>query len=105
MKKMFVTLLAATAMAGLGLQGTATAAPTGWPEGCKSWKVPESNGIAAACSDGNGGRWKASAKCAPWNGDPVIQHDAVAWSSSNTSFAFCPPFTSVVSGSFWTRSY
>ncbi|MEV6952960.1 hypothetical protein [Streptomyces sp. NPDC051183] len=105
MKKAFVTLLAATAMAGLGLQGTATASPTGWPEDCQSFRAPAGNGWTAICHNGNGGRWKASAKCAPWNGSPVIQHDAVAWNSSGYSVAYCPPMTDVVGGSFWTRSY
>ncbi len=105
MKKTFVTLLAATAMAGLGLQGTATAAPTGWPEGCTSWSVPDTNGRAASCSSGNGGRWRAIANCAPWSGAPIIQVDAVAWTSKGTSFAFCPPMTSITGGSYWSRSY
>jgi hypothetical protein len=37
MKKVCATLFAATVMAALGLQGSATAAPagaTGWPTGC-----------------------------------------------------------------------
>lgn len=104
MKKAAATLFAAAVMAGLALQGTANAAPAGWPEGCASWKVPESNGIAASCSSGNGGRWKANAECQPWNGDPAISVSATSWSTS-TSFAFCPPYTTVKSGSFWTRSY
>ncbi|MFF3859389.1 hypothetical protein [Streptomyces sp. NPDC002209] len=105
MKKAFVALLAATAMAGIGLQGTATAAATGWPEGCTSFKASDGNGWAAYCDSGNGGRWKATAKCAPWSGDAIIERDSGSWSSNNLSFAFCPPMTTVVGGSFWTRSY
>lgn len=104
MKRTFVAL-AAVAMACVGLQGTATAAPAGWPDGCSSWTVPESNGRAASCSSSNGGRWKAVAKCQPYNGDPVIEWDSNSWSGSGISFAFCPPMTYVIGGAFWTRSY
>lgn len=105
MKKTFATMFAATAMVGLGLQGTANAAATGWPTECTSFRAPAGNGWTATCENSNGGRFKASAKCAPWNGDPVFQHDAVAWNSSGYSVSFCPPMSSVVGGSFWTRSY
>ncbi|MEU6208572.1 MULTISPECIES: hypothetical protein [unclassified Streptomyces] len=105
MKKALTVLVAATAMAGLGIQGTANAAPTGWPEGCWTWTVPETNGRAANCSSPNGGSWRASATCQPYDGAPAITWDATSWTKSGMSMAFCPPLTYVTGGTFWTRSY
>lgn len=106
MKKVLVSL-AAAAMLGVGMQGTATAAPTGWPEGCVSHRLKgsDTNGWMAMCDTPNGGRWKASAKCVPWGGGPVVLHDAVAWASNGYSIAYCPPLTQVAGGSYWSRSY
>lgn len=105
MKKVYSAVLAGAAMAFLGLQGVATAAPTGWPEGCYSFRSPLGGGWVAQCDNSNGGHYKATVTCERWGGGPDVTHDAVAWTSSGPSFAACPPNTSVKSGSFWSRSY
>lgn len=104
MKKVYTALLAGAAMAVLGLQGTATAAPMGWPEGCSSLRTP-GGGWMATCEHPNGGRFKATITCERWDGKGLVEHDAADWSTSGYSFAFCPPNTSVKTGSVWTRSY
>jgi hypothetical protein len=102
MKKLCATLVAAMVMAVVGLQGAATAAPTAWPTGCSNERYD--NGWMAHCKHVNGGHFKASVTCVPWNGGPLVTRDA-GWSSGNPSYVFCPPQTSVKSGGIWTRSY
>ncbi|MGW2668532.1 hypothetical protein ACWC5F_10730 [Streptomyces sp. NPDC001272] len=104
MKKLSAVLLSAVAVAGLGLQGTATAAATDWPTGCVDFKSPVGNGWAAKCSSSNGGHYKATAICERWDGG-LINVDAVAWNTSNYSYASCPPGTNIKSGGFISRSY
>lgn len=102
MRKLCTVLLAAMAVAVLGLQGTATAAPAGWPTGCEDAKYD--NGWYAACRQANGGRWKASVTCVPLHGGPDVTRDG-AWVTSGMSLVFCPPLTVVKTGGVWTRSY
>ncbi|GGS01789.1 hypothetical protein Snoj_05860 [Streptomyces nojiriensis] len=105
MKKVYTALLAGAALAFLGLQGAATAAPMGWPEGCSSFQSPLGGGWVATCEHPNGGHFKATVKCERWDGKGFVNHDAADWASSGFSAAFCPPNTSVKGGSVWTRSY
>ncbi|WP_404959150.1 hypothetical protein [Streptomyces sp. 147326] len=105
MKKLYTALLAGTAMAFIGLQGVATAAPTGWPDGCSNFRAPVGGGWVATCSNSNGGHFKATVICQAWDGGGLINVDAVGWSSGNPSFVSCPPHTSVKSGGILTRSY
>ncbi|NXY95690.1 hypothetical protein HYE82_15085 [Streptomyces sp. BR123] len=106
MKKLYAALLAGTAMAFIGLQGVATAAPTGWPTGCYNHKSPLGGGWLAVCSDSNGGHYRATVICERWDGGGLIDIESVAWKNDGTpSFAACPPRTSVKSGGIVTRSH
>ncbi|MGW0609684.1 hypothetical protein [Streptomyces sp. NPDC002788] len=122
MKKTYSTLLAATGMAAcltLGLQGTATAAPAspaghkmasedvsimGWPEGCTNGKY--GNGWYARCTKPNGGSFKASVTCKPYDGGAPFDRWAGHWETSagGLSVVNCPPMSNVVTGGFVTRS-
>lgn len=110
MKKLAV-LMAATGMAFIGVQGTANAAPApsggtsvmAWPTGCLAQKMGNSAG--AHCTNGNGGSWRAGATCAPLDGGPLITRDAASWVKSGWSFVACPPLTTLIDVSYWSRSY
>jgi hypothetical protein len=109
MKKVCATLFAATVMAALGLQGSATAAPagaTGWPTGCaySKYTAGGANGWQAACDKSNGGHYKATVTCLPWDGGKAIVRDSAGWKSSGPSFAFCPPSSDVKSGGIITKA-
>ncbi|MEV4191255.1 hypothetical protein [Streptomyces toxytricini] len=106
MRKTYTALLVGTAMAFVGLQGVATAAPTGWPTGCTNYQSPLGNGWLARCSNSNGGHYKANAICQAWDGGALISVDSAAWKGNGEpSYASCPPHTSVKSGGIVTRSY
>ncbi|GAB2901974.1 hypothetical protein GCM10027074_78600 [Streptomyces deserti] len=108
MKKMNSALLAAVGMAAcftLGVQGTANAAtvsPTAHPTGCTSGK--HDNGWSAKCSKSNGGHYKASVTCFPFDGGDRVVRWASHWRSSGTSYVSCPPLTQVESGGFVTKA-
>ncbi|MEV8413124.1 hypothetical protein AB0P45_05830 [Streptomyces niveus] len=106
MKKVTAVLFAASVLASVGLQGMATAAPTGataWPTGCSNQRYNE--GWTATCSNSNGGSYKATVTCAPYNGGPDVVRDNPNWIKSGRSIVFCPPATTVQFGGIWTRSY
>ncbi|WP_159394807.1 hypothetical protein [Streptomyces sp. H-KF8] len=105
MKKSYSTLLAAMGIAAcftLGLQGTANAAPTAWPTGCSNGKFD--NGWEARCSNSNGGSYKATVLCKPFDGGDLVVRDAGVWKTSGISYVSCPPLTGVNSGGIITRS-
>lgn len=106
MKKRYTALLAGAAMALLGLQGPATAAPTGWPAGCTNHRSSMGGGWSATCSHSNGGHHKAAVICTRDDGGPDVTVHAVKWKDRGApSFIACPPLTSVKSGGIITRSY
>ncbi|MFH9798339.1 hypothetical protein [Streptomyces virginiae] len=106
MKKLYAALLTGTAMAFMGLQGAATAAPQGWPTDCVHYKSPLGNGWLAQCGNSNGGHYRATATCQTWDGGDLISIESVAWKNNgDPSYASCPPHTSVKSGGISTRSY
>ncbi|MFF4424306.1 hypothetical protein ACFY04_26595 [Streptomyces sp. NPDC001549] len=106
MKKRYTALLAGAAMALLGLQGAATAAPTGWPTGCTNHKSWTGGGWLATCSHSNGGHYKAAVICTRDDGGPDVTVHSVTWKDDGDfSFIACPPLTSVKGGGIITRSY
>ncbi|MFJ9588678.1 hypothetical protein [Streptomyces acidicola] len=115
MKKLSVTLFAATAIATLGLSGTAMAASSGdvstmgWPTGCTNGKfdgpLGAKDGWQATCSNSNGGRYKALIICTPILGGNKITLEAPVWTTSGKSIVYCPPYTVRSSGGIMERSY
>lgn len=120
MKRMFYTLLATLAMAAsvvVGVHGTASAAPlpaTGhaavsedvsiqaWPTGCTYEK--SENGARAKCTNANGGHYKASVNCRPWDGGAIFSRDAAVWISSGWSWVGCPSRSDYASAGIWTKA-
>jgi hypothetical protein len=62
------------------------------------------NGWQAACDKSNGGHYKATVTCLPWDGGKAIVRDSAGWKSSGPSFAFCPPSSDVKSGGILTKA-
>ncbi len=105
MKKRYVALLAAAAMAPLGFQGMATATPMGWPTGCTDYPSSTGEGWLAKCGDSKGGHYKAAVICTRSDGAGDVTVHSVVWKDKGEpSFIACPPFTSVKSGGIITRS-
>ncbi|WP_143675741.1 MULTISPECIES: hypothetical protein [Streptomyces] len=117
MKKLSSTLLAATGMAAcftLGLAGAANAAPAeyapasdgvsvmGAPSGCSYGGYP--GGWQAECDKSNGGHYKATVTCRPWNGGGLVIRNAPVWRASGISIVYCPPSSSVVEGGIITKT-
>lgn len=123
---LYTALAAITMMVGLtfGLQSAASAAPAnvaefvvaqanyeaasedvsvkGWPTGCYYQK--HGNGALASCSNSNGGSYKASVICTPYDGGDLIVRDATVWKTSGPSIVNCPPLSSFYSAGINKRS-
>ncbi|OKI62543.1 hypothetical protein [Streptomyces sp. MJM1172] len=115
MKKLSTALFLA-AIAAFGLQGTAVAAEAGsqgasgnvsvksWPTGCTDGKYSKSLGgytalgWQATCTKANGGHYKATIICEPFDGGPKFTRDAPVWKTSGKSVVFCPEFSHRVVG-------
>lgn len=120
MKKPFYILSAALVMGAsvtLGVHGAANAADKSpaahemasggesikaWPTGCHYG--PHDNGAEAQCSHSNGGSYKASVNCLPYDGGNMVVRDASAWKTSGLSYVFCPPLTTFSSAGIITRA-
>ncbi|MFI6703773.1 hypothetical protein ACIBJC_33375 [Streptomyces sp. NPDC050509] len=103
-----LTVIGMTACLTLGLQGAANAAPTSGDVSIKAHPTGCSNGVheqgwSAICSKNNGGQYRASVRCLPFDGGRIVERDATVWKSSGLSIVYCPPLTTVVSGGFWTK--
>ncbi|MYS89851.1 MULTISPECIES: hypothetical protein [Streptomyces] len=120
MKKLSAALFAAAAMTAFGLQSTATAAEAGsqgnvsvkgWPTGCTNGKYAKglggytALGWQAQCKKSNGGHYKATIICRPFDGGDDIYRDAPVWKSSGKSIVFCPEASIRVEGGIKERSY
>ena len=120
MKKAFYSLLAALAMTAavtLGVHAPAGATPLqstsyemvaedvsamGWPTQC--YYLQHNNGAKAECDKSNGGSYKASVNCIPFDGGGMISRDAGVWRTDGISFVSCPPRTAFHSAGIWTRA-
>ncbi|WP_158820894.1 MULTISPECIES: hypothetical protein [unclassified Streptomyces] len=106
MKKRYVALLAAAAIAPLGLHALAAAPPTGRPTGCTDHQSSPGGGWLATCGDSNGGHYKAAVICTRSDGAGDVTVHSVDWKDKGEpSYIACPPFTSVKSGGIITRSH
>jgi hypothetical protein len=120
MKKLSAALFAAVAITAFGLQSTATAAEVnsqgnvsvkGHPTGCKDGKYAKSLGGYTAlgwyaeCKKSNGGRYKASIICRPFDGGDDIYIDAPVWKTSGKSIVFCPESSIRIDGGLLSRSH
>ncbi|MFG2339567.1 hypothetical protein [Streptomyces yangpuensis] len=106
MRKLLLVTGGVIAAVSLGLQGTATAAPTGatgWPTGCTA-QTNFNNGAMARCTKNNGGHYKASAICSRLDGTGKIDVEAPIWRSSGWSQVHCPPATIFSSAGIVTKS-
>lgn len=90
----------------LGIQGPASAAPTGatgWPTGC-TYSSNYDNGAMAMCSHSNGGHYKASALCVRLDGGGIVDTEPVVWKSSGWSYVWCPALTQFKSAGIVTKA-
>ncbi|MCL3998225.1 hypothetical protein M4438_32765 [Streptomyces lavenduligriseus] len=108
MKKLAI-LLVATAIAIIGLNGTATANSTsdvsvmGWPSGCWHTKL-DATTAWGGCDHSNGGSYKVIAFCFPPDGGPTVWAEPLAWQTRGTSVASCPPLTFYSGSAIKTRA-
>jgi hypothetical protein len=120
MKKLSAALFAAVAITTFGLRTTATAAEAGtqgnvsvkgWPTGCANGKYQAkfegytAMGWYAECKKSNGGHYKATIICRPYDGGDDIYRDASAWKSSGKSIVFCPESSIRLEGGIIERSH